>query len=167
MASLIAPRHPTLLWARNADVAEEVNTEHTNATYLPGFKLNRKVKATADLEEAARHAELLIVGVPTSALRTTLEQAATWIHPWIPIVSLSKGLEQKTLLRMTESWTPSQLMPEPPATPLPQMTLFSIRAPEITPSPPWEASPLKCRPLALFPQTRLPRTVGPSAELET
>jgi glycerol-3-phosphate dehydrogenase (NAD(P)+) len=102
MASLVAARHPTLLWARNADVAEEVNTEHTNATYLPGFELNRKVKATADLEEAARHAELLIVGVPTSALRTTLEQAATWIHPWIPIVSLSKGLEQKTLLRMTQ-----------------------------------------------------------------
>jgi glycerol-3-phosphate dehydrogenase (NAD(P)+) len=102
MASLIAARHPTLLWARNPDVADEVNTEHTNATYLPGFELSRKVKATADLEEAARHAELLIVGVPTSALRTTLEQAATWIHPWIPIVSLSKGLEQKTLLRMTQ-----------------------------------------------------------------
>ena len=40
--------------------------------------------------------------MPTSAVRSTLETAAKWIHPWIPIVSLSKGLEQKTLLRMTE-----------------------------------------------------------------
>jgi glycerol-3-phosphate dehydrogenase (NAD(P)+) len=101
-ASLLSARHPTLLWARNPDVAEEINTEHTNADYLPGFALNRKLTATADLEEAARHAELLVVGVPTSAVRTTMETAAKWIHPWIPIVSLSKGLEQKTLLRMTQ-----------------------------------------------------------------
>ena len=37
MASLVAARHPTLLWARNPDVAEEINTEHTNDAYLPGF----------------------------------------------------------------------------------------------------------------------------------
>jgi glycerol-3-phosphate dehydrogenase (NAD(P)+) len=102
MASLIAARHPTMLWARDPDVADEVNTEHTNDAYLPGFRLNPKLAATADLEEASRHAELLIVGVPTSAVRSTLETAAKWIHPWIPIVSLSKGLEQKTLLRMTQ-----------------------------------------------------------------
>src|SRR5262245_11687994 len=100
MASLIAGRHPTLLWARDPGVAEEINTEHTNSAYLPGFDLSPKVTATDDLEEAARHAELLIIGVPTSGVRTTLETAVKWIHPWIPIVSLSKGLEQKTLLRM-------------------------------------------------------------------
>jgi glycerol-3-phosphate dehydrogenase (NAD(P)+) len=102
MASLIAARHPTMLWARNPDVADEINTEHSNDAYLPGFRLNPKLVATADLEEASRHAELLIVGVPTSAVRSTLETATKWIHPWIPIVSLSKGLEQKTLLRMTQ-----------------------------------------------------------------
>src|SRR5918995_5474257 len=102
MASLLSARNPTLLWARDPDVAEEVNSEHTNRGYLPGFRLNPKVTATADLEEAAHHAELLIVGVPTSAVRSTIETAAKWIHPWIPIVSLSKGLEQKTLLRMTQ-----------------------------------------------------------------
>ena len=48
------------------------------------------------------HAELLIMGVPTSAMRTTLEAAKPWIHAWIPIVSLAKGFEQGTLLRMTE-----------------------------------------------------------------
>lgn len=102
VASLVAGRHDTLLWARNADVVAEINEAHTNDSYLSGFALSRKLRATADLEEACRHAELLIVGVPTSAVRSTIERAATWIHPWIPIVSLSKGLEQETLLRMTE-----------------------------------------------------------------
>ena len=58
--------------------------------------------ATDDLEKAMRHAELLIVGVPTSGMRATLQAAKEWVHPWIPVVSLAKGLEQKTLLRMTE-----------------------------------------------------------------
>lgn len=102
MASLLAARHPTMLWARNPATVEEINAEHTNASYLPGFTLNRKLQATADLEQAVRHAELLVVGVPTSAVRSTIEQAAPWIHPWIPIVSLAKGFEQDTLLRMTE-----------------------------------------------------------------
>jgi glycerol-3-phosphate dehydrogenase (NAD(P)+) len=58
--------------------------------------------ATADLEKAVAQAELLIVGVPTTAFRATLEQARPWIHPWIPVVSLAKGLEQESLLRMTQ-----------------------------------------------------------------
>ena len=91
-----------MLWARNPDVAEEINTEHTNSGYLSGFRLSRKLTATADLEQAVKRAELLIVGVPTSAVRATMEEVAPWVHPWIPIVSLSKGLEQKTLLRMTQ-----------------------------------------------------------------
>ncbi|WP_116997137.1 NAD(P)H-dependent glycerol-3-phosphate dehydrogenase [Desertimonas flava] len=102
MASLLAARHPTLLWARNPDTADEINEDHTNAGYLPGHTLNRKLTATSDLEKAVKHAELLIVGVPTSAVRSTMELIAPWVHPWIPIVSLSKGLEQKTLMRMTQ-----------------------------------------------------------------
>ena len=102
VAALIAPRHPTVLWARNTDVAEEIDRDHTNTGYLPGFTLPERLMATDDLEKAMRHAELLIVGVPTTAMRSTLHMAREWIHPWIPIVSLSKGLEQGSLLRMTE-----------------------------------------------------------------
>ena len=76
--------------------------EHTNASYLPGFRLPEQLLATADLEKAVAHAELLIVGVPTTAVRSTLELARAWIHPWIPVVSLAKGLEQESLLRMTQ-----------------------------------------------------------------
>jgi glycerol-3-phosphate dehydrogenase (NAD(P)+) len=102
VAALLAPRHPTLLWARNTRVAEEIDGGHTNEEYLPGFRLPEPLMATDDLEKAMRHAELLIVGVPTTAMRSTVHMAREWIHPWIPIVSLSKGLEQGSLLRMTE-----------------------------------------------------------------
>jgi glycerol-3-phosphate dehydrogenase (NAD(P)+) len=102
VASLIAGRHPTVLWARNSEVAEEINKLHTNGSYLPGFALTPGVQATADLEAAASQAELLIVGVPTHAFRAILQAARPHIHPWIPIVSLAKGLERDSLLRMTQ-----------------------------------------------------------------
>ncbi|MGA3149437.1 MAG: NAD(P)H-dependent glycerol-3-phosphate dehydrogenase [Acidimicrobiales bacterium] len=102
VASLVAPRHDTVLWARNADVAKAVNTEHANSAYLPGFDLPTELSATADLEEAVCDADLLVVGVPTSGFRAVLTEAAPCMRPWIPVVSLSKGLERGTLLRMTE-----------------------------------------------------------------
>ena len=102
MATLVAARHATMIWARNSDVAAEIDGDHTNESYLSGFRLPEQLMATDDLEKAMRHAELLIIGVPTTAVRSTLQDAKQWLHPWIPIVSLAKGLEQKTLLRMTE-----------------------------------------------------------------
>jgi glycerol-3-phosphate dehydrogenase (NAD(P)+) len=113
VASLVAGRHPTMLWARNADVADEIERKHTNESYLPGFELPDQLVASSDLEKAVAHAELLIVGVPTTAMRSTLELVRPWIHPWIPVISLSKGLEQGTLLRMTE--VISEVLPNHPA----------------------------------------------------
>jgi glycerol-3-phosphate dehydrogenase (NAD(P)+) len=102
VASLVAPRHDTVLWARNADVAKSITVDHTNATYLPGFDLPPELSATASMEEAVGEADLLIVGVPTSGFRAVLEDASCWLRPWVPVVSLSKGLEAVTHLRMTE-----------------------------------------------------------------
>lgn len=102
VASLVARKHDTLLWARNEAVVEEVNAQHTNSAYLTGFTLNRKLRATTDFDQAVRHAELLIVGVPTGAVRSTSALARPYIRPWIPVVSLAKGFEQGSLLRMTQ-----------------------------------------------------------------
>ncbi len=102
VASLVAPRHHTLLWARDPEVAKAVNTDHTNAAYLPGFELANELSATADLAEAVAPADLVVVGVPTSGFRQVLEQASAHMRPWVPVVSLSKGLERGTHLRMTE-----------------------------------------------------------------
>jgi glycerol-3-phosphate dehydrogenase (NAD(P)+) len=102
VASLVAPRHETVLWARDPEVARAVNTEHANPTYLPGFELAPELSATAELEQAVCSADLVVVGVPTSGFRAVLEDAARSMRPWVPVVSLSKGLEKNTHLRMTE-----------------------------------------------------------------
>ena len=102
VASLVAPNHDTLLWARDAAVADEINTEHMHSRYLSGFELPHQLRATADLEEAARHAQVLVMGVPSQAFRSTLVEIRPHLHPWIPVVSLSKGLEQGSLARMTQ-----------------------------------------------------------------
>ena len=102
VASLVAPRHRTVLWARNPAVAEAINEEHANPEYLPGFRLPPELTATASLDEAVGDADLLVVGVPTSGFRNVLEEVSKWIRPWVPVVSLSKGLERGSHLRMTE-----------------------------------------------------------------
>jgi glycerol-3-phosphate dehydrogenase (NAD(P)+) len=102
VASLAAARNDALVWARDAEVAEKIRTVHENARYLAGFELPADLDATDDLEQAARHAQVLVVGVPSHAFRSTLEAVAPYLHPWVPVVSLTKGLEQGSLLRMTE-----------------------------------------------------------------
>jgi glycerol-3-phosphate dehydrogenase (NAD(P)+) len=102
VASLVAPRHDTVLWARDPAVAKAIDTEHTNAAYLPGFDLPPELSATPILEDAVCDADLLIVGVPTSGFRSVMVDAARCMRPWIPVVSLSKGLERGSHLRMTE-----------------------------------------------------------------
>src|SRR3954468_22521147 len=102
VASLLAGRHPTVLWARDADVADEINQQRTNARYLGECLLPGTLEATADLDKAVGQAELLVVGVPSHGFRATLEAARPNIHPWIPVVSLSKGLEEGSHLRMTQ-----------------------------------------------------------------
>jgi glycerol-3-phosphate dehydrogenase (NAD(P)+) len=102
VASLVSGRNETLLWARDHDVAEEVNKDRSNRRYLPGRLLPDELRATADLEEAVRHAQLLVVGVPSHAFRDVLRASAPYVEPWIPVVSLTKGLEANTHMRMTQ-----------------------------------------------------------------
>jgi glycerol-3-phosphate dehydrogenase (NAD(P)+) len=102
VASLAARNAPTLLWTRRPEIAEEVECDHINSAYLPGEILDSELHATADLEQAASSADVIVMGVPSHGFREVLEQAAPHIRPWVPIVSLTKGLEQETHKRMTE-----------------------------------------------------------------
>ncbi|MBK9178671.1 MAG: NAD(P)H-dependent glycerol-3-phosphate dehydrogenase [Acidimicrobiales bacterium] len=102
VATIAARKNPTVLWARDPDLAREIDEHHTNARYLAGFELPDTLRSTASLEEAVSGADVLVVGVPTHGFRAVLEQAKPFIRPWIPVVSLSKGFEQGSLLRMTE-----------------------------------------------------------------
>jgi len=113
VASLAARNTATTLWARRPEVAKEVDTHHTNSAYLPGFKLSDSLRATDSLEDAVGGADVVVMGVPSHGFRQTLEQVADHIRPWVPVVSLTKGLEQGTDLRMTE--VVQELLPGHPA----------------------------------------------------
>jgi glycerol-3-phosphate dehydrogenase (NAD(P)+) len=102
VASLAAGHARAVLWARDADVASEVRTHHRNSRYLPDLELHPELRATASLEEAVEAADVLVMGVPSHGMRAALEAAAPHVRPWIPIVSLAKGLEAGTRLRPTE-----------------------------------------------------------------
>ncbi len=102
VAHLCAKNTPTTLWARRDEVAVEVRDQHTNSAYLKGFDLTPSLHATSSLEEAVSEADLLVMGVPSHTMRETAQSLASFLRPWVPVVSLSKGLEQGTRLRMTE-----------------------------------------------------------------
>jgi glycerol-3-phosphate dehydrogenase (NAD(P)+) len=102
VAHLCAHNAPTILWARRPEVAEEVSERHTNEGYLPGYRLHPELRATASLEEAVCAADVLVMGVPSHGMRDTARELAGCLRPWVPVVSLSKGLEQGTRLRMTQ-----------------------------------------------------------------
>ena len=113
VASIAARHGPTVLWARRPEVAEAVNAEHVNPAYLPGITLPETLEATSSLERAVRNADVLVMGVPSHGFRAVLGEAVPHVRPWIPVVSLSKGLEQGSRMRMTQ--VVCELLPGHPA----------------------------------------------------
>jgi glycerol-3-phosphate dehydrogenase (NAD(P)+) len=99
---LCAHNGETVLWARDPEVAGEVATRHRNSRYLEGFDLRPELEATADLAAAVRRADVLVMAVPSHGFRATLEACVGHVRAWVPVVSLTKGLEQGTRQRMTE-----------------------------------------------------------------
>jgi glycerol-3-phosphate dehydrogenase (NAD(P)+) len=102
VASTTARNAPTVLWARRSKIAEEVEKHHTNEAYLPGLELYPALRATSSLEEAVGSADVLVMAVPSHGFRAVLAEAAPHVRPWIPVISLVKGLEQGTCKRMTQ-----------------------------------------------------------------
>ena len=102
VAHLAASNVPTVLWARDPQVAEDINRDHMNRRYLDGYDLNPDLRATTDLPEAVAAADVLVMGVPSKAFRQTLEAARPYVRAWVPVVSLAKGYEASSHKRMTE-----------------------------------------------------------------
>lgn len=102
VAHLCAHNAPTVLWARSADTVREINDQHRNLAYLPDWDLHPDLRASAELSDVLSSADLVVMGVPSQAFRATLEEAAAFVRPWVPIVSLTKGLELGTGMRMTQ-----------------------------------------------------------------
>jgi glycerol-3-phosphate dehydrogenase (NAD(P)+) len=102
VAHLAAHNAPTTLWARDPELAAGIDRDHRNERYLAGYDLHPDLHATSDMEEAVSKADVVVMGVPTHGFRSSLREVATCIRPWVPIVSLSKGFEVESRLRMSE-----------------------------------------------------------------
>ena len=102
VAALIAKNAPVTMWARDAGTVDEINTRHSNAKYLPDVVLPKSIRATTNIEEAVAKMDVIVMGIPSQSFRGVLEQIKPHIRPWVPVISLSKGLELSTGKRMTE-----------------------------------------------------------------
>ena len=102
VAHLAATNAPTTLWARDEDLAKEIDSEHRNSRYLSGFNLHEALRATSALDDCVAAADVLVMGVPSHGFRSSLEEVSKHLRPWVPVVSLTKGLEQGSKLRMSQ-----------------------------------------------------------------
>lgn len=102
VAAMAALNTPTKLWARNAETTEAINARHRNPAYLGDRELPAELVASSDLESVVGDADVVVMAVPSHGFREVMHAAAPMVRPWVPIVSLTKGLERETGKRMTE-----------------------------------------------------------------
>jgi glycerol-3-phosphate dehydrogenase (NAD(P)+) len=101
VAGLAARQHPVVLWARRPELAEHINATSENSEYLPGYRLPFGLRATSSLREATAGATVLVMAVPSHGFAEVMADIVD-VSDDLPIVSLTKGIEEGTLRRMTQ-----------------------------------------------------------------
>jgi glycerol-3-phosphate dehydrogenase (NAD(P)+) len=94
--------HQIRLWANEADVSESIARSRMNERFLPGFILPESIASTSDLNTALDAAEIVVSVMPSQHCRALFERMAPSLRSELLFVSCTKGLEDGTLLRMTE-----------------------------------------------------------------
>jgi glycerol-3-phosphate dehydrogenase (NAD(P)+) len=93
---------PTVLYSRRPETAKAINTDHENPDYLPGIELTPELTAVTDPAEALDGASFVVFAIPAQSLRANLTGWAPLLPPDALLVSLLKGIEHGTYLRMSE-----------------------------------------------------------------
>ena len=94
--------HDVRLWARDAGLAATMAALRENPAYLPGLAFPSELTPTASLADAVNGAEIVVMAVPSHGLRAVSRAAAPLMPAGVTLVSAAKGLEETTLLRMSE-----------------------------------------------------------------
>ncbi|WOJ97637.1 NAD(P)H-dependent glycerol-3-phosphate dehydrogenase [Congregibacter brevis] len=102
VAALTTRNAPVTIWARNPETVDEINNAHRNQTYLPDAPLPESLRATNDIGEAVTNADVVVMGIPSQNFRSVLVEVKKHLRAWVPVISLTKGLELDTRMRMTE-----------------------------------------------------------------
>lgn len=90
------------LWARRTELADEINDTHRNTGYIGEVELPASIRATGDAAEALDGACTVLLAVPSQTLRGNLEPWREHIGADTTLVSVAKGIELNTLLRMSQ-----------------------------------------------------------------
>lgn len=89
------------VWAREPDVVESINREHVNHAFLPGAPLGPTLRASGDLGETVRGAEVVVSSAPSHVVRAVMTRLSHALTPEAMVVSVSKGLEPERLQTMS------------------------------------------------------------------
>jgi len=90
------------LWGRDEKLVASINDRHENPTYLPNITLAETIWATSSLEEALEKTELVVSATPSHATREVIGRAVEFLPKHVPIITVSKGIENETLMTMTQ-----------------------------------------------------------------
>jgi glycerol-3-phosphate dehydrogenase (NAD(P)+) len=103
MASVLSANFERVtMWARDASLVEQINVGRQNTAYLPQLTLSEKIQATSDLKQSLTDSAVVVVAIPSQGTRSVMQAAAPYLHRGVPIVTVAKGIENDTLLTMTE-----------------------------------------------------------------
>jgi glycerol-3-phosphate dehydrogenase (NAD(P)+) len=95
-------RHQVRLWAYEKEVCESIQKDRVNLLFLPGHSVPEWVSASGSLPEVLDGAEIVVSAVPSQHCRKLFKEMSDYLSAGMLIVSATKGLEQQTLLRMTQ-----------------------------------------------------------------
>jgi len=90
------------LWARREECVREINEQRSNSHYLPDIVIPENITATGDLEAAVKDKEMLVLAVPSQAVRQVLRQMAPVLGDQLAVINTAKGLEMETGLRLSQ-----------------------------------------------------------------
>ncbi|UEX89143.1 NAD(P)H-dependent glycerol-3-phosphate dehydrogenase [Staphylococcus ratti] len=103
LANVLAENgHHVLMWGKNQATIDEINSNHTNISYLKEAQLNSSIKATTDLDQAIKHSDTFIIALPTKAIRDVMGRVNTKLNSKKSFIHVTKGIENESFKRVSE-----------------------------------------------------------------
>ena len=103
LANLLAKKGLNItLWAYEEELITSIAATRENTLYLPGIKLSSKIVPTGSLKDVCQHKDLILIVTPSQVVRHIMQQILPYLSPQQILINASKGIENKTLLTMSE-----------------------------------------------------------------
>lgn len=100
--SLSGNGHTVKIWDINREHLDELSSNRENTRYLPGVKLPEKIQISYTVKEAVEGADIVLFSAPAQHFRSALDGALPYLKPEMVLINVAKGIEQKSLKRLSE-----------------------------------------------------------------